>query len=212
LVAGLFGCRFRKGFAFPYDSNQKALAVRVAQRGWAGEIVWALNVVLPVGGGTVPVPSPGVWPVKIFTEIAGTLKGSARRIFMAQVVKALGKGGRRRAEIELGWHRRTIRKGTHELESGFRCYDNFSARGRNPAEHHLPNRLNDITAIAEAESQTDPTFQTTRLYIRLCAVEVRKQLIKQKGYGEEALPCEDTIGTKLNQLGYHPKKVKKVSR
>jgi len=146
---------------------------------------------------------------KIFTETASALKGSARRIFMAQVVKALGKGGQRRAEIELGWHRRTIRKGTRELESGFRCYDNFSARGRKPAEHHLPNLLDDITAIAEAESQTDPTFKTTRLYIRLSAAEVRKQLIKQKGYCDEVLPCEDTIGTKLNELGYHPKKVKK---
>jgi hypothetical protein len=146
---------------------------------------------------------------KIFIKTARALKGSARRIFMAQVVKALGKGGQRRAEIELGWHRRTIRKGMHEFESGFRCYDNFSARGRKPAEHHLPKLLDDIKAIAEAESQTDPTFKTMRLYIRLSAVEVRKQLIEQKGYSDETLPCEDTIGTKLNKLGYHPKKVKK---
>ena len=52
---------------------------------------------------------------KIFTETGRALKGSTRRIFMAQVVKALGKGGQRRAETELGWHRRTIRKGTREL-------------------------------------------------------------------------------------------------
>jgi hypothetical protein len=146
---------------------------------------------------------------KIFTETARALKGSARRVFMAQVVKALGKGGQRRAEVELGWHRRTIRKGTRELESGFRCYDNFAARGRKPVEHYLPNLLDDIKAIAEAESQTDPTFKTTRLYIRLSAAEVRKQLIAQKGYSEEELPCEDTIRTKLNKLGYHPKKVRK---
>jgi hypothetical protein len=146
---------------------------------------------------------------KIFTETARALKGSDRRIFMAQVVKALGKGGQRRVEIELGWHRRTIRKGVREFERGFRCYDNFSARGRKPAEHHLPKLLDDIKAIAETESQTDPTFKTTRLYIRLSAVEVRKQLIEQKGYSDEALPCADTIGTKLNELGYHPKKVKK---
>jgi hypothetical protein len=40
----------------------------------------------------------------ILTETAKTLKDSARRLFMAQVVKALGKGGQRRAETELGWH------------------------------------------------------------------------------------------------------------
>jgi len=96
---------------------------------------------------------------------------------MARVVKSLGKGGQRRAEIELRWNRRTIRKGTHELESGFRCYDNFASRGRKPVEQHLPNLLSDITAIAEAESQTDPTFKTTRLYIRLSAAAVREQLV-----------------------------------
>ena len=148
---------------------------------------------------------------KIFTETANTLTGSERRCFMAEVVKALGQGGQRQAETELGWHRRTIRKGRHELESGFRCYDHFSARGRKPAEHHLPNLLDDLKAIAEAESQTDPTFKTTRLYIRLSAAEVRKQLMVQKGYRDEQLPSEETIRTKLNNLGYQLKKVKKVS-
>ena len=148
---------------------------------------------------------------KVFITTAQTLKGSERRLFMAGVVKALGKGGQSRAEAELGWHRRTIRKGTRELESGFRCYDNYSARGRKPAEHHLPQLLDDIKAIAEAESQTDPTFKTTRLYIRLSAAEVRKQLIEQKGYSDEQLPSVETIRSKLNGLGYHLKKVKKVN-
>ena len=116
----------------------------------------------------------------IFMETAKQLKGNARRVFMAQIVKAMGKGGQRRAERELGWHRRTIRKGRHELESGFRCYDNFAARGRKPAEAHLPDLLEDIKAIADAESQTDPTFKTTRWYIRLSAAEVRKQLSEKK--------------------------------
>ena len=57
----------------------------------------------------------------LFIETAETLKSSDRRIFMAQVVKMLGKGGQRRAERELGWNRGVIRIGTHELESGFRC-------------------------------------------------------------------------------------------
>lgn len=148
---------------------------------------------------------------QIFIETAKTLKGSDRRLFMAKVVKAMGKGGQRQAETELGWYRGTIRKGMRELDSGFRCYDNFSARGRKPAEDHLPHLLNDIKAIAESESQTDPTFQTTRLYIRLSAAEVRQQLIEQKGYRDEQLPSAETIRIKLNGLGYHLKKVKKVS-
>jgi len=56
---------------------------------------------------------------------ADELKGSARRIFMAKTVKELGSGGQRRAERELGWNRGTIRKGTHELDSGFKCLDAF---------------------------------------------------------------------------------------
>ena len=59
------------------------------------------------------------------------------------------------------------------------------------------------------ESQADPQLRTTRLYTRLTAAEVRRQLIIQKGYSDEQLPTAETIGTKLNQLGYFPKKVAK---
>jgi Rhodopirellula transposase DDE domain len=59
------------------------------------------------------------------------------------------------------------------------------------------------------ESQADPQFRTTRLYTRLTAAEVRRQLIAQRGYSDEELPTAETIGTKLNQLGYYPKKVAK---
>lgn len=145
----------------------------------------------------------------IFIETAKILKGHDRRIFMARVVEGLGKGGQSRAEAELGWDRGTIRKGMHELESGFECYDNFTGRGRKPIEEHLPNLLEDIKAIVDAESQTDPTFKTTRLYIRLSAAAVRKQLIEQKGYSDEELPTTEIIRIKLNQLGYHPRKVQK---
>jgi hypothetical protein len=83
----------------------------------------------------------------IFITTAQTLKGGERRLFMAQVVKALGRGGQRQAEAELSWHRGTIRKGMSELESGFVCYDNYSARGRKPAQQHLPHLLDDIKAV-----------------------------------------------------------------
>jgi hypothetical protein len=54
----------------------------------------------------------------LLIETAKELKGSGRRLFMARAVKALGKGGQRKAERELGWDRQTIRKGMRELESG----------------------------------------------------------------------------------------------
>jgi len=145
----------------------------------------------------------------LFIETAKVLKSSERRIFMARVVKTLGKGGQRRAERELAWNRHTIRKGKHELESGIRCVDNLSGRGRKRAEEHLPNLLDDIKAILDGQSQTDPTFKTTQLFTRLSAAQVRRQLIAQKGYTDAELPCEETIRVKINQLGYRLKSVQK---
>lgn len=145
----------------------------------------------------------------LLLNTAKELKGSARRMFMARTVQALGEGGQRLAERELGWNRGTMRKGMHEVKSGMVCVDAFTSRGRKRSEDHLPNLLNDITAIVDGQSQADPQFRTTRLYTRLTTTEVRRQLIAQKGYTEEELPTAETIGSKLNQLGYYPKKVAK---
>jgi hypothetical protein len=145
----------------------------------------------------------------LFMDTGRSLKGSARRLFMARTVKELGPGGQRRAERELGWSRVTIRKGTHELASGFTCLDAFAARGRKPVEAHLPTLLLDIQAIVDSQSQTDPRFRTQRLYTRLSAAEVRRQLIAQKGYRDDALPTVQAITAKLHTLGYYPKKVAK---
>ena len=146
---------------------------------------------------------------RVYTETAEILKGSDRRIFMAKVTLTLGQGGQSYAETELGFNRCTVGKGLHELQSGIRCCDNFSARGRKPAEHHLPNLLNDIEGIAKNQSQADPTFATTRLYTRLTAKAVRRRLIEEKGYTETQLPTEETIRQKLNKLGYCLRKVQK---
>ncbi len=67
---------------------------------------------------------------KALNETKNTLKGSDRRLFMAKIVRLMGRGGQRRAELELGWNRETIRKGTRELDSGIRCTDNYSGRGQ----------------------------------------------------------------------------------
>ncbi len=147
--------------------------------------------------------------IKVFQETGKALKGSERRLFMARIVKELGKGGQRQAEERMGWDRTTIRKGMHELESGIICVDAFNARGRKRAEQHLPNLLVDIKAIVDGQSQVDPQFRTNRLYTRLDGAEVRRQLIEQKGYQEKGLPSVKTIVNKLNALGYYPQRVAK---
>lgn len=140
---------------------------------------------------------------------ANTLKAAERRRFMAEIVQELGPGGQRLAQRELGWSRETIRKGQHETASGIVCVDAFSARGRHRVEQRLPDLLTDIRAIVDEQSQTDPSFKSTRLYTRLSAAEVRRQL-QQKGYDKTLLPSEETIRQRLNQLGYQPSRVAKA--
>ena len=146
----------------------------------------------------------------LLREAARALSGSERRRFLARTVAELGPGGQRRAERELGWSRVTIRKGQRELASGMTCVDAFALRGRKRAEAHLPHLLTDLEAIVTSQSQADPSFRTTRLYTRLTAGEVRRQLIAQKGYTDAQLPCVQTTGAKLNALGYYPQTVAKT--
>ena len=144
----------------------------------------------------------------LLIDTAASLHGAARRRFMAQTVDRLGLSQRHARQL-LGWARDTLRKGLHELRSGVTCLDAFTARGRKPAEFHLPQLRADIEAIVQEHCQTDPTFQTTRRYCRLTAAEVRRQLSAAKGYTEDQLPTIQTITTKLNAWGFHLRKVAK---
>jgi hypothetical protein len=62
----------------------------------------------------------------------------------------------------------------------------------------------------DSQSQTDPSFKSQRLYTRLTANQVRKQLIEKKGYSDEQLRGSETVRVKLNYLGYRLKRVAKV--
>jgi hypothetical protein len=154
------------------------------------------------------VPPPAAM-ISVLIDTAKTLKGSQRRLFMAQTVQALGRGGQCWAENQLGWCRVTIRKGTHELNRGLTCADALSCRRRKRAEEHLPHLLDDIRELVDGQSQADPKFQTNRLFTRISAAEVRRLLIARKGYTDEQLPTQQTINTKLNDLGYRLTKVAK---
>jgi hypothetical protein len=152
-------------------------------------------------------PEPELIPVLI--AAAEALKGSRKRLFMAKTVKAMGRGGQRRAEAHPGWCRDTIRKGTHELRSGMTRVDAFSCRRRKPAEEHLPRLLGEIRGIADGQSQADPGSQTDRLFTRISAAEVRRQLTATKGDTDAELPSQRTINTGLNLPGFRLTKVAK---
>jgi transposase len=146
----------------------------------------------------------------LYIKTAQKLKGSDRRQFMAEVVKGLGIGGQTLVERELGWNRRTIRKGMVELQSGQPIVDGFERSGRKRVEARLPKLLEDIQAVVEPQSQTLLRFKSTRLYTRLSCQEIRRQLIEQFGYSDEELPSNETMRRRVNDLGYTLKRVVKA--
>jgi hypothetical protein len=122
---------------------------------------------------------------KLLKQTAVQLKGAAKRKFIAETVQGLGLGGQRLAEEELGWNRGTIRKGVRELQSGIRCVDNYSARGRKKIEEHRPSLIDDIKNLVDAQSQTDPSFKSQRLYTRL---SIEKQIERLTNSTSEIFP------------------------
>ena len=88
------------------------------------------------------------------------------------------------------------------MTSGKPLKDGYNRSGRKRVETKLPNLLEDIRALIDHQTQTDPTCKSTRLYTRMSASEVRRQLIEQKGYLDEVLPSVETIRRRLNEMGY----------
>lgn len=144
----------------------------------------------------------------VLKDSADALSGAERRRFLARTVARL-ELSQRQAQRLFGWARDTLRKAQHEARCGITCQDATSCRGRKPVECRLPHLLDDIRAVVADHCQTDPSFQTQRLYCRLSAAEVRRQLIDRKGYTDDELPCIQTVGTKLNALGFRLRKVAK---
>jgi len=63
-----------------------------------------------------------------------------------------------------------------------------------------PNLTEDISATVDMQSQADPKFQSTFLYVRVSARAVREELVKTKGCDEAKLTSRETIGAVLNRM------------
>nr|QNO52650.1 hypothetical protein CKMLAADM_00015 [Methanosarcinales archaeon ANME-1 ERB6]QNO52676.1 hypothetical protein OOKFEKOF_00015 [Methanosarcinales archaeon ANME-1 ERB6] len=118
---------------------------------------------------------------EIFKKTAKKLSGTTKREYIATITIELLDGNARKAERVFGWGRATVKKGMRELATGIKCIDNYSARGNKKTEEKIPQLVDDIRAIADPKSQA---------------------LIDEKGYTDDELPCENTIGYILNRLGY----------
>ena len=148
--------------------------------------------------------------VATLKDAARKLTGVKRRAFQAQATLDYLEGRVRLAETVLGWSRKTVELGLHELRTGIRCVEHFSGRGNHKSEEKQPPLEHDIRALADPESQVDPKFQSPFLYTRITAKAMRTALIEEKGWTDEALPCENTIGNILNRLGYRLRRVQKA--
>jgi len=147
--------------------------------------------------------------IRTIKDGAGKLTGAKRRAFQAQVTLDYLDGNARQAESVFGWSRKTVELGLNELRTGIECLGYFSARGRRRVEEEHPQLVEDIVALVEPQSQTDPKFQSRFKYTRMTAKAVRQALIDEKGWDMSQLPHENTIGVLLNRLGYRLRRVQK---
>jgi hypothetical protein len=69
--------------------------------------------------------------------------------------------------------------------------------------------LEDLADLVDGQSQPDARVESSRLYTRLSAAQVRQQRSVQKGYSAADLPSQETIRVKLNGLGYRLRNVQK---
>jgi hypothetical protein len=148
---------------------------------------------------------------KTIKDAAQALTSYKRRAFVAQVAIDYFDGSSRRTERGMGWCRNTIETGINELRSKIRCLDDYSGRGKKRTEDRLPGLEESIQDIVKPHTQTDPDFQNPYSYLKITAKSVRQELLN-KGYTDDQLPTENTIGKILNRMNYSLKRVQKKSR
>jgi hypothetical protein len=148
--------------------------------------------------------------IRTIRDAARKLTGPKRRQFEAQVALDYLGGSARKAQTVFGWSSKTVVLGLNELRTGITCIDNFTMRGRHRCEAVQPQLLEDILALVEPHSQTDPKFQSRFKYTRMTAKAVRQALIDEKHWTDEQLPHENTIGVILNRQGYRLRRVQKA--
>jgi Rhodopirellula transposase DDE domain len=92
-------------------------------------------------------------------------------------------------------------------------WGSFAEGVRAPIVHganRLPNLRADIKDLIDSQSQTDPRFESERVYCRLSASNVVELLIDTKGYTDLELPSNETIRKIINAEGYKLRKVQKT--
>jgi len=154
--------------------------------------------------------------ISLDSKIINTIKDAARKLtsekrraFQAQVTHDYCQSRSRKAEIMFGWNRDNVQVGINELRTGIICYANFSARGRRRSEDLDQKLKEDIISIADPESQADPQFRSSNVYLKITSSSLRKRLINEKKWDESKIPCTRSLRDILNRMGYKLKRVQK---
>jgi len=138
------------------------------------------------------------------------LSGAERRSFQAAMALKYCEGNARQAERVFGWGRETVQLGLHEHRTGILCVGAQAAFGGNRLwEEQHPEVAQALWALADSQSQPDPTFRTSLQYTRLTAAEALAQL-RAHGFPEASLPSPSTMAEVLNRNGYRLRQVIKA--
>jgi len=148
---------------------------------------------------------------ELIKDAVKRLKGYERREYQVQIAIDYFGSNARKTERAMGWGREALKVGMKEIETGIRCINRHKDTGRPRTENKMVNLAEDIHSIATPQTQADPSMRSGSLtYTRITAKAVREALIKDKGYSDQELPCQGTIGNILNRLGYNLKRVLKA--
>ena len=147
--------------------------------------------------------------IAIVKDAGKRLTDFKRRAYLAKIALEYFEGSARKAERGMGWGGESVEKGLKELESGFRCIDNYQGRGGKRSEDTIPNLRRDIISIAEPQTQADPAMKSTLTYTRITGKSMRVALIAEKGYNDKELPTNNIISNISDRLGYNLKRVQK---
>lgn len=94
---------------------------------------------------------------------SASLVGARRRAFQAAMTEKYCAGNARQAERVFGWGRHTVALGQHERRTGLVCLSAHAAGSGQPRwEQRHPAVAAALWRLAEAYSQQDPSFRTTR--------------------------------------------------
>lgn len=147
--------------------------------------------------------------VQTIRSAAKLLTGHRRRRFQAEVALQYCNGSARKAETTFGWGRDAVNTGLGELRTGIRCLNSYHLTGRKKTEHRCPAIEEHTRRLVEPQSQADPKFQTTLAYTRITARIVRDALQTQPQV-KDFVPSRQTVGCRLNRLGYRLRRVQKA--